>query len=118
MAINYCGYDGTNTMMTGGCDGTTGDHYDGAKGYERSNTLDGYKGSNVAIADGYSGSNAMVTMDTRYDRSNPMATMSDGFDRSNPVAICRRSSPSPPPFLSPPTQTAVESGSQELGLLG
>ena len=102
IAINHCGYDGTNTMMSGGCDGTMSDNYDGSKGYERSNTL-------VTMLDGYNGSSG--TMADGYDGSNPMATMADAYNGSNPMAICRRGSPSPPPFLSPPTQTAVESGS-------
>ena len=99
-----CGYDGTNTMMTSGCD--TSDNYDGLSmkgdGYDRSSAMmaDGYHGSNATMADGFDGSNA---------------TMGDGYDGSNSLAICNRGSPSPPPFLSPPTQTAVESGCAELG---
>ena len=117
IALNHCGYDGTNTMMTGGCDGTTSDSYDGSKGYERSNTmLDGYNGSSGTMVDGYDGSNPMATMADGYNGSNPMATMGDGYIGSNPMEICQRGSPpSPPPFLSPPTQPAAESGCSELG---
>ena len=129
VALNHCGYDGTNTMMTGGCDGTTSDSYDGSKGYERSNTmLDGYNGSSGTMVDGYDGSNPMATMADGYNGSNPMATMgegcigsnpmattADGYIGSNPMEICQRGSPpSPPPFLSPPTQPAAESGCEEL----
>ena len=107
-----CGYDGTNTMMTSGCD--TSDNYDGSSmkgdGYDRSSAMmaDGYNGS--TMADGYNGSNA--TMADGFNGLN--ATMGDGFNGSNSLAICNRGSPSPPPFLSPPTQTAVESGRSEL----
>ena len=109
-----CGYDGTNTMMTSGCDKR--DNYDGSSmkgdGYDRSSAMmaDGYHGSNATMADGFDGSNA--TMGDGFNGSN--ATMGDGYDGSNSLAICNRGSPSPPPFLSPPTQTAVESGRSEL----
>ena len=127
IALNHCGYDGTNTMMTGGCDGTTSDSY------ERSNTfgtmLDEYNGSSGTMVDGYDGSNPMATMADGYNGSNPMATMgegcigsnpmattADGYSGSNPMEICQRGSPtSPPPSLSPPTQPAAESGCEELG---
>ena len=103
-------------MMNGGCDGTTSDSYDGSKGYERSNTmLDGYNGSSGTMVDGYDGSNPMATMGEGCIGSNPMATTADGYIGSNPMEICQRGSPpSPPPFLSPPTQPAAESGCEEL----
>ena len=100
-----CGYDGTNTMMSSGCD--TSDNYDGS-----SMKGDGYDRSSAMMADGYNGSSAMATMVDGFNGSN--ATMGDGYDGSNSLAICNRGSPSPPPFLSPPTQTAVESGRSEL----
>ena len=90
-AMTADGYDGT---MTGGCD--TSDSYDGSSMKD-----DGYDRSSAMMADGLYGSNA--TMGNGYDGSN--ATMGDGYNRSS-----NRGSPSPPPFLSPPTQTAVESG--------
>ena len=80
------GYDGANTVINSG----TSDNYD-----ESSMKGDGYDMLSAIMADGFNGSNA---------------TMGDGYNGSNSLAICNRGSPSPPPFLSPPTETAVESG--------
>ena len=118
MAINHIdtmasgGYDGT--MMTGACEDTTSDNYDGS-----SMKGDGYDRSSAMMADGYNGSSAVASMADGYDGSSAMASMADGYDgydgSNSNLAICHRGSPSPPPFLSHPT--AVESGCAEFGIV-
>ena len=39
-----------------------------------------------------------------YDQANT-SMVNNLYNSSSAMAICRRNSPSPPPFLSPPTQT-------------
>ena len=85
MVTNHCIYDGTGSLMTGDCDGATGENYDGSKAYKRSNTLDdGYNGSSSRLDDGYNGSNPMATMTNSNNRLNPLATMTS-YNGSNPM---------------------------------
>ena len=69
---------------------------------------------------GFDGTNTMNShCYDDFDRSNAdvygsNAMMADGHNGSSSVAIFQRGSPSPPMFLSPPSQTAVEEGWVEL----
>ena len=78
-----------NHMAGGGFDGTN---------TMNSHCYDDFDRSNAIMADVYK-SNAMMV---------------DGHNGSSSVLIFQRGSPSPPMFLSPPSQTAVEEGWVEL----
>ena len=71
--------------------------------------LDGTNTMNSHCYDDFDRSNAIMT-----DVYKSNAMMADGHNGSSSVAIFQRGSPSPPMFLSPPAQTAVEEGWVEL----
>ena len=71
--------------------------------------FDGTNTMNSHCYDDFDRSNAIMT-----DVYKSNAMMVDGHNGSSSVLIFQRGSPSPPMFLSPPSQTAVEEGWVEL----